>query len=79
MLIDPVTGNPSLAFTMYAAECEGDIPTHEGKKNRLKKTLRERPSWKPIDEDVIREEAAAAGLELTYSEIQNILYELTGY
>ena len=39
MLIDP-SGNPNLPFTLYAAECEGDVPTRQGKINKLIKTLR---------------------------------------
>lgn len=76
MLIDP-SGNPSLAFTLFAAECEGDVSTFQGKHNKLIKNLRERACWELIDETIVAEEAAAAGLGiLTDQEINDILNEV---
>ena len=70
MLIDP-RGNPSLPFTLYAAECEGDVPTRRGKINKLIKTLRE-----------LGYEEYEAGYDdlcdLTTSEIEYINSELSG-
>ena len=77
MLIDPMTGNPSLAFTLFAAECEGDLPTEVSRRNRLVKTLRQRSIYEPISETIIREEAAAAGLTfLSDAEIRTIKEEI---
>lgn len=77
MLIDPITGNPSLAFTLFAAECEGDLLTEAGRRNRLIKTLRQRSIYEPISETIIREEAAAAGLTfLSDAEIRDIKEEI---
>ena len=70
MLIDP-NGNPSLAFTLFAAEQEGELDTDQGKKNRIIKNLRQRACWQLLDEDIVREEAAAAGI-YDYSEIEYI-------
>ena len=81
MLIDP-SGNPSLAFTLFAAECEGDIPTYQGKRNKLIKDLRMRAQWGPVSESDVCQEAVAAGLGiLTDEEINNILNEIevSGY
>ena len=79
MLIDP-NGNPSLAFTLFAAEQEGELDTPQGKRNKLIKELRQRAIWSPIDESDIAEEAAAAGLEtLTDKEIEDVLNEVNGY
>lgn len=79
MLIDP-SGNPSLAFTLFAAECEGDISTFQGKRNKLIKNLRERACWELIDETIVAEEAAAAGFGiLTDQEINDVLNEVNGY
>lgn len=76
MLIDP-SGNPSLAFTLFAAECEGDISTYQGKRNKLIKELRQRAQWAPITESEVCQEAAAAGLGiLTDQEINDILNEV---
>ena len=76
MLIDP-SGNPSLAFTLFAAECEGDIPTYQGKRNKLIKDLRMRAQWGPVSESDVYQEAVAAGLGmLTDEEINNILNEI---
>ena len=77
MLIDPMTGNPSLAFTLFAAECEGDLPTEVGRRNRLVKTLRQRSIYETISETIIREEAAAAELAfLSDAEIRAIKEEI---
>ena len=79
MLIDP-NGNPSLAFTLFAAEQEGDLPTYQGRRNKMLKNLRQRAIWSPIDESDVIKEAAAAGLEtLTDEEIDDILNEVNGY
>lgn len=75
MLIDP-SGNPSIAFTLYAMECEGDTDTIQGKKNRIIKNLRQRP-WEEQDETAVHEEALAAGLyNLTDQEVEEILKEV---
>lgn len=77
---DPFTGDPSLAFTMYALECEGVLDTVEGKKNRIIKNLRQRGVYELIDEATVNDEAAAAGLyTLTDTEINNILIQVRGY
>lgn len=79
MLIDP-SGNPSLAFTLFAAECESDIPTYQGKRNRLIKELRQRAQWAPVSESDVCREAVAAGLGiLTDQEINDILNEVGIY
>ena len=79
MLIDP-SGNPSIAFTLYAMECEGEIDTQAGRRNKMLKNLRQRAIWSPIDESDIAEEAAAAGFEILEDEvIEDILNEVTGY
>ena len=70
MLIDP-NGNPSIPFTLFAMECEGEIDTPVGKRNKVIKNLRQRAYWQPLDEDIVREEAAAAGI-YDYSEIEYI-------
>ena len=75
MLIDP-SGNPSLAFTLFAAEQEGELDTDQGKKNRIIKNLRQRP-WEEQDETAVHEEAVAAGLYfLTDQEVEEILKEV---
>lgn len=75
MLIDP-SGNPSIAFTLFAIECEGDTDTIQGKKNRIIKNLRQRP-WEEQDETAVHEEALAAGLyNLTDQEVEEILREV---
>ena len=79
MLIDP-SGNPSLAFTLFAAECEGDIPTYQRKRNKLIKDLRTRAQWTPVTESDVCREAVAAGFGiLTDQEINDILNEVSGY
>ena len=76
MLIDP-SGNPSLAFTMFVAECEGDIDTPVGKRNKVIKNLRQRAQYELITKDDVFYEANAAGLgDLTYQEVEEILKEV---
>lgn len=70
MLIDP-SGNPSIPFTLFAMECEGEVDTPVGKRNKVIKNLRQRACWQSLDEDIVREEAAAAGI-YDYSEIEYI-------
>lgn len=78
MLIDP-SGNPSLAFTLFAAECEGELDTYQGKINKIIKNLRQRPIEEQ-DEIAIHEEAVSAGLyNLTDQEVGRILREVNGY
>ena len=79
MLIDP-SGNPSLAFTLFAAEQEGELDTYQGKRNKLIKNLRQRATWAPVSESDVCGEAIAAGLGiLTDEEINNILNEESIY
>lgn len=79
-LKDPSTGQPSLAFTLYAAECEGDVDTVVGRRNRMIKNLRQRNSWCPIDETDVVSEAAAAGLPIpTDQEVEDIIKEVNCY
>ena len=79
MLIEP-NGNPSLAFTLFAAEQEGEVDTYQGKRNKLIKNLRQRATWAPITESDVCREAVAAGLGiLTDEEINNILNEVSIY
>lgn len=79
MLIDP-SGNPSIAFTLFAAECEGELDTYQGKRNKLIKNLRQRATWAPITESDVCREAVAAGLGiLTDQEINDILNEVSVY
>ena len=79
MLIDP-SSNPSLAFTLFAAECEGELDTYQGKRNKIIKNLRQRATWAPITESDVCGEAIAAGLGiLTDEEINNILNEVSIY
>ena len=79
MLIDP-SGNPSLAFTLFAAECEGELDTYQGKRNKLIKSLRQRAIWAPVTESDVCREAVAAGLGiLTDQEINDILNEVSVY
>ena len=68
------------AFILYAMEQEGDLPTYQGRRNKMLKNLRQRAIWSSIDESDVAEEAAAAGLEiLTDQEINDILNEVNGY
>ena len=79
MLIDP-SGNPSLAFTLYAMECEGDVDTYTGKRNKLIKNLRLRAQWAPVTERDVCQEAVSIGLGmLTDEEINDILNEVSVY
>ena len=79
MLIDP-NGNPSLAFTLFAAEQEGELDTYQSKRNKLIKNLRQRATWAPITESDVCGEAIAAGLGiLTDQEINDILNEVSVY
>ena len=76
MLKDPFTGKPSIPFTLYAMECNGETDTYQGKKNRIIKNLRQRP-WEEQDETAVHEEALAAGLyNLTDQEVEEILREV---
>ena len=79
MLIDP-NGNPSLAFTLFAAECEGELDTYQGKRNKLIKNLRQRAQWAPVSESDVCREAVNLGLGiLTDQEIEDILNEVNRY
>ena len=79
MLIDP-NGNPSLAFTLFAAEQEGELDTYQGKRNKLIKNLRQRATWAPITESDVCREAVNLGLGiLTDQEIEDILNEVNRY
>ena len=78
MLIDP-SGNPSLAFTLFAAEQEGELDTYQGKINKIIKNLRQRPYWE-IDEFAVRQEFLVVGLyNPTDEEVGEILREVNGY
>ena len=77
MLNDPVTGNPSIPFTLYALEQEGVINTPQGRYNKMIKNLRELASMRQIDQfDVCREATAADLDEPTPEEIEQILQEV---
>lgn len=79
MLIDP-NGNPSLTFTLFAAEQEGELDTYQGKRNKLIKDLRQRAQWAPVTKRDVCQEAVAAGLGiLTDQEINDILNEVSVY
>ena len=68
------------AFMLYAMECEGDVDTYTGKRNKLIKNLRAQAQWAPITESDVCGEAIAAGLGiLTDEEINNILNEVSIY
>lgn len=68
------------AFMLYAMECEGDIDTPIGKKNKLIKDLRQRATWAPISESDVCREAVNLGLGiLTDQEIEDILNEVNRY
>ena len=64
-----ITNN--VPFMMYILEQEGEIDTPVGKRNKVIKNLRQRACWQLLDEDIVREEAAAAGI-YDYSEIEYI-------
>ena len=77
MLNDPFTGEPSIPFTLYAMECEGDIDSLQGRYNRMIKELRERAQYEIIDESAIIQAAYAADLnEPTPEEIDDIIMEV---
>ena len=79
MLIDP-SGKPSLAFTLFAAEQEGELDTYQGKRNKLIKNLRQRATWAPMSESDVCREAVNLGLGiLTDQEIEDILNEVNRY
>lgn len=68
------------AFMLCAMECEGDIDTPVGKRNKLIKELRQRAQWAPVSESDVCREAVAAGLGiLTDQEINDILNEVSVY
>lgn len=78
MLIDP-SGNPSIPFTLYAMECEGEIDSVAGKRNKIIKNLRQRPYWE-VDEFAVRQEFLEVGLyNPTDEEVGEILREVIGY
>jgi hypothetical protein len=78
MLIDP-SGNPSIAFTLYAMECEGEIDSVAGKRNKVIKNLKQRPYWE-VDEFAVRQEFLEVGLyNPTDEEVGEILREVRGY
>ena len=78
MLIDP-SGNPSIPFTLYAMECEGEIDSVAGKRNKVIKNLRQRPQWE-VDEFAVRQEFLEVGLyNPTDEEVGEILREVSGY
>ena len=78
MLIDP-SGNPSIPFTLYAMECEGEIDSVAGKRNKVIKNLRQRPYWE-VDEFAVRQEFLEVGLyNPTDEEVGKILREVSGY
>lgn len=64
-----ITNN--VPFMMYILEQEGEIDTPVGKRNKVIKNLRQRACWQLLNEDIVREEAAAAGI-YDYSEIEYI-------
>ena len=78
MLIDP-SGNPSIPFTLYAMECEGEIDSVAGKRNKIIKNLRQRPHLE-VDEFAVRQEFLEVGLyNPTDEEVGEILREVSGY
>lgn len=75
-LKDPFTGNPSIPFTLYAMECEGELDTEVGRRNRLLKNLRALAVYSPLDLALVRQEADKCGLgNLTESELVDIMWE----
>ena len=75
MLIDP-SGNPSIPFTLYAMECEGDIDTATGKRNCIIKNLRAMPEYMR-DDFAVQQEFLKVGLyNPTDEEIKDILEEV---
>lgn len=67
------------AFMLYAMECEGDIDTLQGKRNKIIKNLKQRPCWE-VDEFAVRQEFLEVGLyNPTDEEVGEILREVSGY
>lgn len=65
------------AFMLYAMECEGELDTYQGKRNKLIKDLRSRVTSSMVNEFTVCREAAAAGLgTLSDEEINDILREV---
>ena len=78
MLIDP-NGNPSIPFTLFAMEQEGEIDSVAGKRNKIIKNLKQRPQWE-VDEFAVRQEFLEVGLyNPTDKEVEEILREANGY
>lgn len=76
-LKDPFTGEPSIPFTLYAMECEGEIDNFQGKRNRLIKHLLRMKTYTVVDEDTIRNEFFDIMLyNPTEAEIEDILIEV---
>ena len=48
-------GNP--AFMCYVLECEGELDTEGGRRNRLLKNLRTLAVYSPLDLALVRQEA----------------------
>ena len=66
-------------FMLYAMECEGDIDTPTGKRNKIIKNLKQRPYWE-VDEFTVRQEFLEVGLyNPTDEEVGEILREVSGY
>lgn len=64
------------AFMLYAMECEGDIDTPTGKRNRIIKNLRAMPECMR-DDFAVQQEFLNAGLyNPTDEEIKDILEEV---
>ena len=77
MLKDPFTGQPSIPFTLYAMECEGEVNTPQGKRNKLIKNLIERNRYEVIHEGIVQEEFVnIIGYIPTEAEIEDILIEV---
>lgn len=76
MLIDP-SGNPSIPFTLYAMECQGELDTDRSKRNRVVMNLRDLARYTIVDERVVEVEFyEVVGYTPTEQEIQNILWEV---
>lgn len=75
MLTDPFTGEPSVPFTLYAMECEGDLSTEQGKYNKLRKYISDNSlsifSLSDIESALI--EAEMLGLDITESEMVDLI------
>lgn len=75
-LTDPMTGKPSIPFTLFAMECEGEIDSIVGKRNKIIKNLKQRPYWE-VDEFAVRQEFLEVGLyNPTDEEVGEILNEV---